>query len=72
MTQKCEHDHQEGACDHEEPEEEIDEDYIERAVAPKVSEIDLMKREESAILSDINEEVEGLRRQAASHDDDEY
>lgn len=45
-----------------EHDEEIDAYYIETFAAERVAEIDQIKREESSVLSEINEQVEGLRR----------
>ena len=53
-------------------EEGIEEADITEFVAPRAQEIDLLKREESAILAEINEKVEQLRRKATDKGDDDY
>lgn len=58
-----------------EKDEELEEaTAIDSLVAPRVTEIDTLRREESKVLQDINEEVEALRRlsQSVDIDDDEY
>ncbi len=44
----------------------MEEADITEFVAPRAQEIDLLKREESLILEEINEVVESLRRKAKS------
>jgi hypothetical protein len=42
----------------------LDQAEIDEWVAPRAKEIDGVKREESQVLQEINEEVEGLRKVA--------
>ena len=49
---------------------ELEEADINEFAAPKALEIDTLKKEESGIMSEINELVEALRRKAYSKGDD--
>lgn len=48
----------------------MEEAEITEFVAPRAQEIDMLKREESVILAEINELVESLRRKASGQTDD--